>query len=970
MERRVTAVELRPINLLPASAIPDENDDLDPGPDTVVGLDAPNQYKKVVGGYYYSSQITGVSKPRIELYFEADPGLDDDLTVRVSGIHNIRHSGDNVSIAGSGDFKTINSDRPPYENRAVYSGQRDTPDADTVAATVLYNPGSGTQYGLKKEVVYRARISTLEATTTTAKIVFTSTNPFEVGDVIYVDVRPDDGPFFGLDGLHKVASVGSNFITYSFSSSLEEPINVASVTDEVYVHAVAQSAIRDGATWISPTNVVYVWKDIRWVLFSSSSPITEDGVAPEAVTNLAATDENDTPDGSSNGLSRVTLTWDAPTLNTDGTTLDDLVGYTVWSRQLAQGEWEKYDFTGSETTWSKGGFQQGKRAYFKVFARDSGGNLSDAANLEYVTSVSVPTVSKPAAPAATTYLGTIKIAYDDLTANGLVQANTAKEIQVYFSDIDGFTPGPDSYYGKFPANAGSYIIIPGTEIEDNTDYYIKIVVRDIYGNITDPSDQVSIRARKSEIVTFDMIDVGSLTAQAIVGLQISTSENASVDGGIVLTKDFLAAYDQGGNQTFRIDADDGSVSIGAYLGRDEADGFLTIANADLTYTTKIASDSIKLTAETAKSTAESAAQTADDADEKINDITEITAGGLRIRKAKTIQSLNIGSVDLSNNTTKIDGGVIQTGTILANQIGAGNLPVGVIYAGTINADKVSAGTLVGSSVRTNALDGQRVSMSAATNSFRVFNSSGTEVGYVDGGAVSGIGMRLAATSGENIRLSSGFVFIYGDTNEGLFVGSPSTGNSSRVEITTSRFIVRSLASGGYSVVQSTSAGLLTDISVRGTGNAMIYAGSDGLLTRNSSLSGTGIRNVSAGSTGLLVISGSDRRLKQNIEPLLLGLDLIDKLNPQKFEFKSDPGVVEYGLIAQDVRESLRQLNVEDNVNLVFEDTSESNMSQLPEGETDPVLGIEYIKLIPVLINSIKELKSRIETLESEREISN
>jgi hypothetical protein len=945
MERRVTAVELRPINLLPASAIPDENDNLDPGPDTVVGLDAPNQYKKVVGGYYYSSQITGVSKPRIELYFEADPGLDDDLTVRVSGIHNIRHSGDNVAITGSGDFKTINSDRPPYEDRAVYSGQRDTPDADTIAATVLYNPGSGTQYGVKKEVVYRARISTLEATTTTAKIVFTSTNPFKVGDVIYVDVRPDDGPWFGIDGLHRVDSVGSNFVTYDFSSSLEEPINVASVTDELYVHAVAQSAIRDGATWISPTNVVYVWKDIRWVLFSSSSPISKDGVAPEAVTNLAATDENDTPDGSSNGLSKVTLTWDAPTLNTDGTTLDDLVGYTVWSRQLAQGEWEKYDFTGSETAWSKGGFQQGKRAYFKVFARDSGGNLSDAANLEYVTSVSVPTVSKPAAPVATTYLGTIKIAYDDLTASGLVQANTAKEIQVYFSDVDGFTPGPDSYYGKFPANAGSYIIIPGTEIEDNTDYYIKIVVRDIYGNITDPSDQVSIRARKSEIVTFDMIDVGSLTAQAIVGLQISTSENASVDGGIVLTKDFLAAYDQGGNQTFRIDADDGSVSIGAYLGRDEADGFLTIANADLTYTTKITSNSIKLTADNAKTTADAAAQTADNAEEKINDITEISAGVVRIRKAKAIQALNIGSATLSNNTTKIDGGVIQTGTILANQIGDGSLPVGVIYAGTISANSVSAGVLTGSTVQTTAT-GRRARLNADTDALEIMNTNGVVTGKVYTFGTNNNQIVMESADGISSFTASGGSVSMATTNGYCKI------DSGGFEVSSSPIDLLSLGTGSgdtYNIVHSRN-----DSSVRGR------------LSRIQ-LSGTGIRNVNVGASGILTTSTSDERLKQNIEPLTLGLNIVEKLDPKKFEFKDEPGTIEYGLIAQEVRDVLNTLGITDNTNLVFEDNSEGNLSRLPEGETGPVLGVEYMKLIPILINSVKELQNRIEFLERERE---
>jgi len=936
MERRVTAVELRPINLLPASQIPGENDDLDPGPDTVVGLDAPNQYKKVVGGYYYSSQITGVSKPRIELYFEADPGLQDDLTVRVSGVHNIVHSGNNVAITASGDFRTINSDRPPYENRASYSGQRDTPDAETIAATVLYNPDSGTQYGVKKEVVYRARISTLEATTTTAKIVFTSTNPFKVGDVIYVDVRPDDGPFFGLDGLHKVASVGSNFITYSFSSSLEEPVNVASVTDELYVHAVAQAAIRDGATWISPDNVVYVWKDIRWVLFSSSSPITEDGVAPNPVTNLAATDENDTPDGSSNGLSRVTLTWDAPTENSDGSNLDDLIGYTIWSKQYPNQEWDKTDFTGSETTWSKGGFQQGKKAYFKVFARDSGGLLSSGVDLEHTTSISVPTVSKPAAPVATTYLGTIKIAYDDLTATGLVQAGTAKEIQVYFSDIDGFTPDENTYYGKFPANAGSYIIIPGTELVDNTDYYIKIIVRDIYGNITPPSDQVAIRAQLKNIVTFDMIDVGTLTAQAIIGLQISTSANASTNGGIVLTKDFLAAYDPSGAQTFRIDAADGSVSIGAYLGRSEAAGFLTIASADLKYATILTANGISITANTAKDTADDAVEAAGTANEKLNDITEISAGVVRIRKAKAIQALNSTSATLSNNTTEIDGGIIRTGTILAGQIGAGNLPVGVIYAGTINADKVTAGTLTGSTVRT-ASSGTRVVMSSTNNRFDVYEGT-TLVGSIDGIQNTGTtGIQMFANIGSARILCS---------EDGTFISASS---SRRLSLSNT---------GAFAFVSNTS--FEVDSLAHSSGKAYVFANSSGFLTSTTSTTGV-----------------SDARVKTDVSDSDLGLKFISDLKPVKFKWIDGENSQEvhrtkyqYGLLAQSVKESLESRGLYQDTAIVQpEPDVQSFKKAYPDiaGELDenPLLGLDYIQLTPVLIKAVQEMSSKIDALELE-----
>jgi hypothetical protein len=142
----------------------------------------------------------------------------------------------------------------------------------------------------------------------------------------------------------------------------------------------------------------------------------------------------------------------------------------------------------------------------------------------------------------------------------------------------------------------------------------------------------------------------------------------------------------------------------------------------------------------------------------------------------------------------------------------------------------------------------------------------------------------------------------------------------------------------------------------------------GVLSRVG-LNGTGTRNVSAGANGILTVPASDERLKQNIEPLTLGLNIVEKLNPKKFEFKDEPGTVEYGLIAQEVRTVLNTLGITDNTNLVFEDESEGNLSRLPEGETGPVLGVEYMKLIPILLNSVKELQARVEILEKEKDNS-
>ena len=979
IDRRVTAVELRPINLLTsgqADAALDDNEDLDAGLGAVVSLNAPNQYKKVTDGYYYSPRQTG-TRSRAEIYFDADPGLKKDLTVRVSGVHQLIAGGSVVSIPASGDFRTIASNKPPFEGRESYDGTRHTPPEGT-AATVLYNPNVGTEYSGRRVLIVNRRISMVESTTTTAKITFTATNYFKVNDVVFVDM-PTDTPFYGLDGLYRVKSVGSNFITFDFSSPLEEPINQTSVTEERFVSAVAQSAVRDGATWVDTSttpDTVYVWKDIRWVLFNTQTDVPRDRVAPSDVTNVTTSDENDTPDGSAIGLRRITLNWDAPTTNEDGTSLDDLVGYTIWWRQRQSQEWEKADFNGAETTWSRGNFEQNKRAYFKIFARDSGGNRSEGVEVSHLAGKSEPTVQQPKAPTVTTYLGTIKIAYDDETVSGNLQPGTAKEIEVYFSDVVDFVPGPSNYYGKFPANAGSYIIIPGTELVDNTDYYVRIIVRDVFGNITPPSDPpIAIRARLSNIVTYDMIDVGTLTGQVIIGADIRTSSNPSVIGGIIMNQQGLTAYDADGNQTFRINATTGAVTIGNYLSTDQAAGlYLGKQEADNKFATQVTANGIKITADNAKSTADSANAAAGTANNKLEDITELTAGGLRIRKAKTIQSLNIGSLTLSNNTTRIDGGVIQAGTILANQIGDGTLPVGVIYAGVIDAGRITTGTLVGRTIRTNAADGLRVAMNATQNAFQVFNSAGTLVGKVDGGSTSGYGMRLLnAANNEYISLYNGGVDIQGD-NVGINIRPSATKSSSTIVLDAGRISVTKFTSdigvaNGFGIVTAfrgvgLNQGSLNAAYLGGTNIGVLQVGSGGYPSRTN-LSGTGTRTVLALNTGTLTASTSDGRLKKNIQTLDVGLDFIDKLKPKKFVFKNEPDMIEYGLIAQEVRQALLDLGIKDNTNLVFEDSSEEKLAQLPEGESGPVLGVEYMKLIPILLNSVKELKHRIEILEKE-----
>lgn len=946
MERRVTSVELRPINLLTAAQVAGAvggDEELDGGPDSVVSLNAPNQYKPITDGYYYGSNIAG--KPRVELYFNGDPGLAKDKTIRISGINTLfKNSNETgpIDFDLSKDYKVVEVDKPPYNTgRDTYNGKRDTPE-ETVDSTATFNPSTGNEFGSKRKLAVKARISTVQATTNIATIVFSEPHYFKENQIIYVNLP--DTPYFGIDGLFRIDEVVNNTtIKYAFDASLPEPINLANITEERYVHAVAQSAIRDGATWFDTSqnpDVAYVWDDYRWVLFGSST-VADDDMPPQPITNLTATDKNDTPPGSGEPRMEVTLEWDAPTKNQDGTPLVDLYGYRVEYRQRGDGPWRPGGIV-TETTWTQGGFLPATIAYFKVWAVDSGNNESTAVTLNYTTGQPVAVVEKPKAPAVTSYLGTIKISYDDLTAFGTAQSPTASEIEVYFSQQSGFTPGPSNFYGKFIANEGSYIIIPGTELVDGVDYYVKIIVRDIYGNITAPSEQVAIRAKLKNIVTFDMIDVGTLTGQVIIGLDIRTSSNPSRTGGIVLNRDGMVAYDRSGTPTFRLTAADGSVSIGSYLGRSEAQSsFLTIAAADLKYATIANASSIALIAGDAEDVALAAQQGLNAARKDLDEITELAPGSIRvIKRNKAIGAINGSTTEV----TEINGGVIKTGTLSASKITTGTLDASQVTVTNINATNIDAGILSSRIVRTNVPgNGKRVSMASNPDNYIEFYNSSALQGVIT------------------------------TTDFGEFIMQRNTGSASgRVRLTAS---YAELAAG------------FNSINVCGVNRAYVIANSSSqvLIGSDSAITGNGVflnfpafnftganRPLTIDSNNKINLGTSDGRLKNIVSEKPLGLSFISSLNPVSFTWKPEtkiasPNIKEYGLIAQEVENALLSEGVDlltQNITYRYGDDSYLEAADTTE-DSSPIRIINYSALIPVLIKSTQELLDKIKLLEEE-----
>jgi hypothetical protein len=117
------------------------------------------------------------------------------------------------------------------------------------------------------------------------------------------------------------------------------------------------------------------------------------------------------------------------------------------------------------------------------------------------------------------------------------------------------------------------------------------------------------------------------------------------------------------------------------------------------------------------------------------------------------------------------------------------------------------------------------------------------------------------------------------------------------------------------------------------------------------------------------IATSDGRYKENVNTITSGLDIVDSLRPVSFTWKDHPvhnfvAGKTVGFIAQEVKESLSQYDWIDNI--IKTNTSDAILDE-DGNELTPAeefLGIAESNIIPLLVAAVKELKTRVETLEA------
>ena len=139
-----------------------------------------------------------------------------------------------------------------------------------------------------------------------------------------------------------------------------------------------------------------------------------------------------------------------------------------------------------------------------------------------------------------------------------------------------------------------------------------------------------------------------------------------------------------------------------------------------------------------------------------------------------------------------------------------------------------------------------------------------------------------------------------------------------------------------------------------------------------------------GSTTNGFYNASDKRLKKNIQPLKNALDILDNIQPKTYEMRWDEEkfkkagfdkITQMGFLAQDLEQILPNVVKEKTIPINTHIYSKKDIQENPklaklQEVTMDIKMVNYIQLIPLLTQAIKEqqeiiknLEARIETLE-------
>ena len=186
-----------------------------------------------------------------------------------------------------------------------------------------------------------------------------------------------------------------------------------------------------------------------------------------------------------------------------------------------------------------------------------------------------------------------------------------------------------------------------------------------------------------------------------------------------------------------------------------------------------------------------------------------------------------------------------------------------------------------------------------------------------------------------------------DVSSGTFTGGVTAANdalgvlSGSAQITAFGFVSSSV---GDTLQQVTTAGATTNVATTFSNTTDSTSKTTGALIVGG---GLGVNNTINAGGDVIAYASSDERLKDNIKPIENPLDKISQISGNTFDWNSEKQNIyngkDYGVIAQEIQKV---------------------MPELVDTRDNGYLAVKYDKIVPLLIESIKELKKEIEELKS------
>lgn len=742
METRLKSVELRPISLLTTEQI---NAAVTIGASTApdrffIGDDAPNTYNIIHDAYYYPKKLTGKDNDLVEIYTQGSLSLSVDKRIEISGIHGTVDTAIDVT---SDNFTVAEVEESPWTGRASYKHDPTQDQLPTVVIGYAYSVVPETlapsSLSTRQRLETRATINTFSITNTTVTINTTANHRFKVEDVVYVNLdedgayNPESTTAYGTDGIFKLTAVTSNSLSYVLPAGVGSPTGDINPTANVYVFATARNWCDVGDTWVDTSgaeDITYYWSGLRWAEFTTTTPgVGGDTTPPAPVSNVAvvALESGGYTDSSGTPRARITLDWDAPTLDSDGDPLTDLVGYEVWYSYVSGSEWIKSGVIIGEEKYTASNLDPARTVYFQVYAVDSSLNRSTAVNFNTVSGTFAAVLNPPSAPILESDLGVVTARWNGLDNTGLVPHPSIRLIETHVSPTSGFTPSANTRVASMSASTDNYSSIyqynDGTgnliNMSYSTDYYFKFVAVDSADNRTAGSTQAVGQISQVDGAS---IQAGAISAKILAGETITATSNASAYQIEINANHLRAVNKTSGAETFKMNTSDGSVTIGAGITNTSINGSaITVTNLSAN---------------------------------------SITTGTLN---ASTVSVINLNASNITTgdmSADRITGGTIDASNISGVTITGTTISGGSISGATITSSggggttTISGGTLNGGSITGTSISGSTVVTTSGGNTTTLGNGTLSLSGPGGTGGISAATFGITLSSNNTVYISA------------------------------------------------------------------------------------------------------------------------------------------------------------------------------------------------------------------------